>query len=176
MSLHGRLSVVIPVKPPHASALLHRLKGTPRGADSPLHLVEGTHLARFSVVDRLPGEPPSDDTAYLLFSSWFDGEADYYIDRLYERREDLAPVWEACFGYDRVHDQKSFRRWILAHRIEVGFAFDDHELTVDEVQSRLQLRYEVGNFAVWAQGQDAETLQAAWKAAFPLSRFPAAKR
>jgi hypothetical protein len=172
-AVNGRLSVLIPVKPRSREDLAKELRKMD-GELSPLAGVEDTHVARFAFVDRLDSEPPTDDTSYLLFSSWFDRDDDEYdrgddkyLRNLYAVRRKLNPIWRTCFGYDEEFSLDDFQRWMLAHRIEVGFAFDDHQLTVDEARRYLALREQVAAFAVRAQAEEwsAEELRREWRAA-----------
>jgi hypothetical protein len=161
-AVHGRLSVLIPVKPRSKEDLakgLHEANSKP----SPLAGVEGTHVARFVFVDGLDSEPPTDDTSYLLFSSWFDGGERKYLGNLYAAKR-LKPIWQTCFGYDPEFSPDDFRRWMLARRIKVGFAFDDHQLTVEEAGRYLELRKKVAAFAVRAQAEEwsAAELRKQW--------------
>ena len=81
------------------------LAALPAGEGSPLTRVTATHTARWVIVSRLPyfGVPASPDalrSAYLLFTSNFDGTLDDYLDALVAAMpETIERIYRHCVGF-----------------------------------------------------------------------------
>ena len=168
----GTLSVLTPVAESEVEALRDDLASLPEGAESPLARVAGTHIARWSVVPCLHGkdEHEIDATAYLLFTSWFDGPAEAYPEALLAgMAAEAHAIWRHCSGYPGIWNALAFRRYLLDHRLTPGLALGGYPgATVDEVLSALELRESIAAFAVDSQGMGANQLRNAWQERFPL--------
>jgi hypothetical protein len=155
------LTVMTRVEDGHVDALkreLERLRG------QPLRLPEGTHFARWAVVDHLRPPPTRevDPTSYLLFSAWFDRPRHEFLFGLYDSLETRAQsIWGHC-GLD-VGDRPKFERELLAHEVNPGSKFHAYDgVTVDEVYNARGCAERLSRFAIKHQGSDAQALQSAW--------------
>jgi hypothetical protein len=147
-ALHGKtfgLTLLSPILPdartisPKA-ALTRYLASIPTGAESPLARVSTTHLARWTVISAPPyeGFPATPDhfkSAYLLFTSNFDGDLDPYLDLLADAiPETVAGVWQHCIGFPGLADRTAFRRYMHRCHIETALVFSGYpNATVEEV-------------------------------------------
>jgi len=89
----------------HAQELRAILASLPRGQRSPFALVDGTHTARWFVVDDLvseaiPGREDHLNSKYLVFIADFDGPLEQYVSSLVAAIPDVIDsVWSHCVGY-----------------------------------------------------------------------------
>jgi hypothetical protein len=164
------ISSLTPVLAGRKAELEEELARLPHGTGSPLARVTGTHFARWVVVPYLQdrrGEP-LDDTSYLLFTSWFDGPAEAYLDVLMERmRSEADAIWAYCVGYPGTGSAADFRAYLLAHRIEPSYPFVAYPgVTVGHILACLELRDQLAAFAVVAQGSEPAQLRRSWAETF----------
>src|SRR5438105_12252458 len=98
----------------YTDALRQALAELENGPGSPFTQVPATHLARLVVYDDLPFEavPAHEDhlrSAYLLFTSNFDGDLEPYLESMRTRIPDAVDrVWRHCIGYPGTSDAASF--------------------------------------------------------------------
>jgi hypothetical protein len=158
------LTILLRIEPGRAQRLradLHALNG-----DSPFAAIDGTHFARFVVIDRLAFEgrvqdAPDTRGELLLFSAVVD-EADWdgYLARL--RHPRLQPVWDACAGSDAA----SFGAWMRANQLRPQAFYWHYDATVAEVDRALKRQAQVRDFALRHQYATAPDLRAAFSAEF----------
>jgi hypothetical protein len=167
----GSLSALTPVLPGQEGQLEAELARLPPGAESPLARVPGTHFGRWLVVPYLQDRRgrPADETSYLLFSSWFDGPVDAYLDTVRESMQSEADaIWGHCVGYPGSDDPGAFAAYLFAHRIKPSYPFAAYrEASVEHVRHCLELRQRLIDFAVAHQGSEAGERQRAWRKTFP---------
>jgi hypothetical protein len=164
------LSVLTPVASERVEALEHALGALPARDRSPLARLENTHFARWAIVDplELRGRKPPDAPHYLLFTSWFDGPVDDYLDALCERLPvEVDAIWAHCDGYPGLGDRARFKRYLLEHRVNPGLYAVGNEATVERVQAALHLREEVQAFVLESRRLDDAELQRRWRERFP---------
>ena len=182
MSANGRnvsgqaysLTVLTPVHAERVNALAQRLNTLPRGDESPLARVRGTHFARWVVIDNVVYEGPPqrrDSLAAprLLFTSNFDGTLDPYLEEMrMGMAEEADAIWQHCVGYPGRDDSKAWAAWFRNHQIDSSLFFAAYgDQTVGEVRANLDLRARLMSFAIEAQGLDPAQLQARFHEAFP---------
>jgi hypothetical protein len=161
------LTVLTPIVDGHAPELTAHLDALPEGDASPLARVPGTHLGRWVVIDQVKhqghGQRHRDSLAAprLLFTSNFDGDLDPYLERLRTGLgEDADAIWGHCRGYPGHQDRAGFARWLRMHEIEAALffaAYGSH--TVEQVHANLDKRARLIEFALEAQGLEAEQLK-----------------
>jgi hypothetical protein len=145
--------------------LRKRLEALPKGADSPLSKVTGTHLARWSIVSPLPykdTETNIDSTSYLLFTSWFDGSTSAYTRALKAELGRVADeIWGNCVGYP-LHpgstDIGEFWTYLVRHSIKPHLAFGGYRESISEVLAALELRDQLKPMVVGESGMDTAAL------------------
>lgn len=149
------------------------LEALPVGADSPFARVSTLHLARVQIFRALVHQGPKQtktDTlehAHLVFTSTIDGDLDPYLDRLATLVPECDEWWGHCAGYPGRDDRSAFRSWIRSIQARPGlFRSAMPDAKVGEVREALALREQVLDFAVEAQGLDAETLLQRFRATF----------
>jgi hypothetical protein len=166
----GTLSALTPVLPGREQQLEAVLGRLPPGTQSPLARVARIHFARWVVVPYFQDRrgQPLDPTSYLLFSSWFDGSVEAYLDSLRESmRSEADAIWSNCVGYPRTDSPAEFRAYLLAHRIVPSYPFAAYPgETVAHVRAGLKLRKRLVAFAAASQGRGAEELQRSWRETF----------
>jgi hypothetical protein len=159
------LTVLTPILDGHAAELTAHLEALPEGEASPLARVPGTHLGRWVVIDQVKyqghGQRHRDalNASRLLFTSNFDGELDPYLEKLQTGLgEDADAVWGHCRGYPG--RGAGFASWLKAHQLEAALffaAYGGH--TVEQVHANLDKRTRLIEFALEAQGLEAEELR-----------------
>lgn len=148
------------------------LRALPRGPESPVARLPRTHLARWVVIDRLPGDAPEPDRLdrpYLLFTACVDGDARSYARELAERlRPELDAIWGRCAGYPGSADPAAFADWLLAHHVRTSFFVSAYpKATVQDVHNALAAREQILGFALRAQSMDAQGRLDAFRSTFP---------
>jgi hypothetical protein len=158
----GCITAFIPVIDAHKA----RLPVDLQALMNPLPTVpEGTHFARWCVIAKL--ELPKkydDDTSYLVFSAWFDGQPREYLEALYKQlgQARATQIWRNCgFGGG---DAQAFANYMLRYRVNPGSAFAAYDrVTVEEVLAALHLWERFHGFAVTAQtGSRVTSLKQTW--------------
>lgn len=139
---------------------------------SPFAALPQTHFARWVIIRdwvNSRAQPRQDHLGcpYLIFTSNLHGSIDAYLDALCARAE-AAAIWSHCAGAPQPASGAALKAYLLHNQIDTGFfvaAYPD--ASVEEVHASLALREELIAFAVSSQGMDAETLQRAFREAFP---------
>ncbi|QKW06197.1 hypothetical protein HUT18_07055 [Streptomyces sp. NA04227] len=164
-----------PILPGRTAALQDYLDGLPGGEDSPLARMGTTHFARWIVLRDLvhQGPPQRRDTlqsSYLVFVSNFDGSLDRYLTELLARMgAEADAIWGNCVGYPGTDDVSAFIAYLKHNQIETtAFLPAYPHATVAKVREALELRRQMAEFAVGAQGKDPAALRQAF-----FTRFPA---
>ena len=160
----GSLTTLIPVAECRRQELRQALQSL---TEPPSPVPAATHFARWCVVDRLkmPSRYGSDPTSYLLFSAWFDGEAQDYAGALHERMgaERAEAIWAHCgFGGG---GPESFSDYLMKHRVEAGSDFSGYEgVSVSEVHAALAQWESFHSFASHSQSPalNAANLLTTW--------------
>jgi len=167
------LTVLAPIERGREGALRSRLQGVPSGAESPLACVPGTHFARWVIVPALVYQGPPQrhdqlDSAYLLFTSNFDGPLEPYLDALCGSMADAADaIWGHCLGWPGSADPKRAKDYLRRNRVATSlFVAGYPQATLTEVLAALELRERVTGFAIRAQGLDADALGREWRREF----------
>ena len=170
------LTVLTSILDGHAAELTAHLDALPEGDDSPLARVPGTPLGRWVVIDHVRyqghGQRHRDalKASRLLFTSNFDGDLDAYLEKLRTGLgEDADAIWGHCRGYPGHEDRAGFAAWLRAHEIEAALffaAYGGH--TVEQVHADLDKRTRLIEFALEAQGLEADELRSRF-----MERFPA---
>jgi hypothetical protein len=155
LGLLGTFCALLPVT--DEDALRAELGGWRHGEGSPLAQVPGTHFARFVV---LPGsrresaaQPAGDlPSPLLLFSAFFDGDAELWLEALCAAMPDAADrVWRHCAGHPGhpARHGRAFRRWLLAHRAPATAVFGAYpDASVADVREALAFRERFRAFAL----------------------------
>jgi hypothetical protein len=159
------LTVLTPILDGHATELTAHLEALPEGGDSPLARVPGTHLGRWVVIDQVKyqghGQRHRDALAAsrLLFTSNFDGELDPYLQKLQTGLgEDADAIWGHCRGYPG--RGAGFAPWLKAHQLEAALFFAAYGgQTLEQVHANLDKRTRLIEFALEAQGLEADELR-----------------
>lgn len=167
------LMVMTPVREGEEQALVSCLEELPTGTESALARLGTTHLARWLVLHDLvyQGPPQERDTlgsAYLVFTSNFDGDLQTYLEGLRTHLPAEADaVWGHCIGYPGSDDADAFAAYLRHNQIDTSFFFSAYpESTVSDVTEALDLRERITAFAIRVQGRPAEELSAAYAAEF----------
>jgi hypothetical protein len=164
------LSVLTPVVSGCEKTLSYALKHLPTGLDSPLDKVPNTHMARWSIVAPLPYKnrpkrrPTINDTSYLLFTSWFDGDTYGYIRELGVRLGKVADdVWGNCVAYPGSRDDRAFSDYMVEHSIRPLLAFGGYPQSVMEVRAADELHSLLENSVAEAAMLDIVELEKRWR-------------
>jgi hypothetical protein len=167
------LTVFAPILEGHEADVRAVIEGLAVGPDSPLARLDTLHFSRLQIIGELvyQGEPQKPDTlssAWLVFTSSFDGELDPYLDTLCARLGDEADAWwRHCAGYPGTADPAAFKRYIRAHQIDSSLVASAYpHATVADVLESLALRERIVDFAADAQGLDAAALQQRFRETF----------
>jgi hypothetical protein len=176
------LTVLAPIEPGHEPSLAATLRSVRENDPGAFERVEGTHFARWVIVDHLRHEgrrPPRAELArtWLLFSCVLDGLPRPYLERLAAGMADVADaVWSHCVGYPApvAANVPGFKAWIEDHQLETAAFFAPYgAASVGEVRAALRCRAAVADFAVSMQGAPREVLHSAFRCRFadPRSRL-----
>lgn len=149
--------------------LLAALAALPKGPDSPLAALPGTHFARFVIVPDLvvrsgTATPDEAATRYLLFSACFDGKLDDYLWAICECIPETADeIWGACDRYPGSADWNEFADWVEANRIRTNaFTGGYLDASLEKVGEALRQREWLRDFALRARGKEPVELRAAF--------------
>jgi hypothetical protein len=158
---------------PAADELEAYLAALPRGAKSPFARLPTLHTARVQLFRQLVHQGPEQrhtdllQNAHLVFTSTIDGPLDPYLDAFASVVPECDEWWGRCAGYPGRADPVAFRAYIRSLQARPGlFQSAIPEATVADVRSAVELREQVIDFAVEAQGLDAATLQARFRSTF----------
>lgn len=167
------LTVFTRVLPGEVDELQTYIDTLPLGADSPLARLDTLHLSRIQIFRALvhqgPAQRRTDELrhAHLLFTSTIDGDVDAYLDALAAKVPEADGWWGSCAGYPGRADSGAFRTWIHAHRVRTNlFASAMPRATVADVRQAVAVRRRVLEFAITAQGLDAQQLLQRFRSEF----------
>jgi hypothetical protein len=163
------LTALIPIRAGEDDALRAHLRALPRGRESPLARLDGLHVARWVVIDRLPIDPPQADVLaapQLLFTACVDADAGASVRALPAALgADLDAIWGRCEGYPGA---ARFAPWLLAHHLPTTFFVSAYpDTTVGGVRGALGAREQALAFALRAQDLAPEERLAAFREQFP---------
>jgi hypothetical protein len=161
------------VLPGHADDLEAYLAALPRGASSPFARLDGLHTARVQLFRSLVHQGSKQRHAdvlqntHLVFTSTIDGSLDLYLNALASQVPECDEWWGRCAGYPGRSDLAAFRAYVRSIQASPGlFQSAIPDATVGDVRSALELREQVIDFAVEAQGLDAAALQTRFRSLF----------
>jgi hypothetical protein len=150
----------------HTKAIRRLLLDLPTGSASPLARVDTTHLARWVVVDDVADEgyPAAEDhlkSAYLLFTSNFDGTLDAYLDAMVERIPEVVDgLWKHCAGYPGLQNRGAFKKYMRRCQVKTTFFFPAYpQATLAEVRRALALQRGFVDLFIANQGKPAAVQQ-----------------
>ena len=157
----------------HAEDVEAYLSALPIGPESPFARIGTLHIARVHLFRALVHQGPRQsktDTlqhAHVVFTSTIDGELDPYLEQLRVLVPECDGWWGHCVGYPGRSDAGAFRGWVRSIQARPGlFRSAMPNATVAEVHEALALGEQVIDFAVDAQGVDAQTLRARFRGTF----------
>lgn len=175
----GRLSTlttIAPIKAQEAQAVRGYLWAMDAGAASgPLARFRRTHFARWVILDHLVyegGDQQRDqlDTAYLLFTSVFDGDQDSYLAEMCAAMGDeVDAIWGRCVAFPAAgaKDAARFGAWMRRNQVNAAlFYAAQPSAPLADVLESVALRKKLIEFATQAQGMDAAALAAAFQDRF----------
>ena len=149
------------------------LGALPVGADSPFARIGTLHIARVQLFRALVHQGPKQtktDTlqhTHLVFTSTIDGDLEPYLEQLRERVPECDEWWGRCVNYPGRGSAKAFRDYVRSIQARPGlFRSAMPDASVTEVRTALALRERVIDFAVEAQGLNADQLRERFRATF----------
>ncbi len=170
--VHYALTVFAPVTPGHETAAREAIDALAWGEASPLARLEQLHYSRLQIFDHLvhPGPKVKPDhltTNYMVFTATISGDAEAFLDAICERLPAEADSWWShCIGYPGTSDRIAFKRYMRAHQLLSSSFASSFQGSVPEVLESLDARRRVVDFAIAAQGLDAEELHRRFYATF----------
>ncbi len=122
------------------------------------------HAARWTIVERVPGDPAALRSPVLLFESNFNGDWAQYIDAFaYVIPERMAGVWWTSWGWPGARPAGPFKAYIRGNEHEAEHFYAAYpEATVTEVLAALELRRRYDRFAGEAAGLSPAEFDRAW--------------
>jgi hypothetical protein len=152
-------TTLTPIVPGREADLRRTLAELPTGEGSPLERVPRTHVARWVVLEYLGmGDPARRRRlrpALLLFSAAVDGPVEPWLTGLFAGLGPTAnAVWSHCSRWPQTPERTAAANWLLEHRIRHTVPFLGHPTaTVKEILHGLEVRDQLGRFAVRAQAE-----------------------
>jgi hypothetical protein len=164
----------------HVEAVRRALAELPLGPGSPFTRVSATHLTRLVVIDDVPFEwvPAKEDhlrSAYLLFTSNFDGALDPYLEAMRLTMADaIDRIWGRCVAFPGTQDAAAFRDYMHKCQVETTFFFGAYpEYPTEKVRRALDASRRLADFVVsHQQSNDDQLLQDFRRFAKELERAP----
>ena len=122
------------------------------------------HAARWTVVERIPGDPAPLRSPMLLFESNFNGDWAQYIDAFaYVIPERMAGVWWTSWGWPGARPAGPFKAYIRGNEHEAAHFYAAYPgATVTEVLAALELRSHYERFAGEAAALAPAEFDRAW--------------
>jgi hypothetical protein len=155
----------------YAAIVKGLLRALPLDEYSPFAQVPNTYLCRMFVLDDVffEGHPAGEDhlkSKYLVFIAELHGVLDTYLQGLWQHAEhSVRELWQFCLGFEQVHDAASFVRYLKKCQVETTFYFNgSNDQPLAEQLKALYVKQELSKFAHEHQGEDAATLQRAFRA------------
>lgn len=153
-----------------ATLMRDRLRNLPVDEDSPFALVPNLYLCRMFVLDDVffQGHPAAEDhlrSKYLVFVAEIHGELEPFLKGLWQHAEpSIRSLWQLCIGFQSVSSAREFVQYIQRCQVETTFYFNgSNDLSPAEQLKGLYLKQELAKFARAHQGQDAASLQRAFR-------------
>jgi hypothetical protein len=151
------LQVWTPILPGHEAPLRALLEGMDPDA-SPLAKVPRTHMGRWLIVPDMPVPPGTDlhdplGTAFLVFTSDFDGDVDSYLHELVALMpREAAEIWSHCIGCPQPAEGAALKAYLHRNKVDSGVAFAAYpDASVAQVRGALDKRARLREFLVRAQ-------------------------
>ena len=121
------------------------------------------HFARWTIVDRLPGEDLK--RAHLLFESNFNGTWSQYIDAFsYVVPTELGAIWRWCYGFPGPIPAGPFKADIARHEYSAAHFYAAYpEASTTMVAGALEVRGRLDDLRRRARGMDAAEFDEAWR-------------
>jgi hypothetical protein len=158
------------VPPSRIDQIRQFLDGLETGAGSPFARLTEHHFVRFAVLDDVffEGYPAKVDhlqSAYLMFTSDFNGDLDAYLRRLVlEVPEVIEGIWGHCYGFPGTADPAKFIEYIKRCQLTTTLYFADNpSTTVEQVLRALDVQRRMIGFIEATQGLPAAPLQDAFR-------------
>lgn len=122
----------------------------------PLRAISFIHFAKWSVVDRLPGDPRKLQTPVLLFESNFDVPLARYVDAFaYVLTQRMRAVWCRAHGYPGLLPTDQFTQWVQRNSIESDYYYCAYpDATTNMVRAGLAVRDRLTQFAAEQRGEE----------------------
>jgi len=169
----GMLTVLTPILPGQEEELHEYLLEMQQRDQSPFQRVGNTHFARWVIIDKLGddgGSAPRDvlQSQYLLFTAVFDGTPNHYVESLGAQMiPEAHEIWGHCVGYPGTQDSAAFRTYLRHNQIDATLFFAAYPgASLPDVLQSLALREKLIEFAVMAQGLEAQPLYEAYRNTF----------
>lgn len=150
----------------YIESLRHYLANMRQAGGGPFARAPITHFSRFVVIDRLGynGEPSKAEqlqSAYLLWTSCFNGDLPTYLQGLRDTMEqELDAIFQHCVAYEDYPGNDGFLRYVKRCQVTTSFLFADYpDATVEDVLNGLQVCHAFIPFAEENQESDAKTLR-----------------
>jgi hypothetical protein len=166
------LTVLTPVDPGRVHDVEAILAGLPR-RPSPFARVRSVHFARWvMMLDFLsdPSQPAPQHlpAPYLLLSATFDGSLDDFLAELTTQLPDeTEAIYRCCIGAPEPARGAPLHAYLRHNQVETGLFFSAYpDATVETVMQALNMRQQVINFGVAAQGMSPEDLLNAFRREF----------
>lgn len=142
------------------------LANLPRDETSPLAKTAVTHFSRFVIVDKLAYncEPLLADhlqSAYLLWTSCFNGDLDTWLDIVWQNMEsELQSILGCCVVYEEYSGLQGFKNYVKRCQITTSFLFADYQNdTLVDVLEGLKLKKHFNEFIINNQQSDEASLK-----------------
>ena len=154
----------------HAQLLRATLAKLPTGRHGPFARVDGTHTARWFVVDDLvseaiPARQDHLDSRYLVFIADFDGPLEQYVSSLVESIPDVIDsVWSHCVGYPGSHRPLAVLDYVRDCQVNTTLYFGGYPgATVDDALRALFVQRSMIEFVEQTRSLPSGELQAAFR-------------
>ncbi len=114
-----------------------------------LRTISFIHFARWSLLDRLPGETADLPTPVLLFESNFDVPLARYADAFaYTMKWRMRSVWRLAFGYPGLLPTDRFTKWVEHNSIDADHYYTAYpDATTTMVRAGLTVQSGLEGFA-----------------------------
>jgi trans-aconitate methyltransferase len=130
---------------------------------APLRTQSFIHMAHWSLVDRLAGQPLGRTALY--FESNFDSSMDEYVDVFVEAVPwRMRTVWAGGVGYPGLYPSDEYQEWSKAHAHSVQHYFSGYpEATTAEVAAAVRVDDALRPFVERAHDMDDEQFDEAYR-------------
>jgi hypothetical protein len=159
----------------HAARIRRVLDHQPPDHRGAMAAVPHTYFCRFLVLDDViyQGAPYVEEhlqSKYLVFTATVFGDLEPYLRGMWINAAPFArEIWQSCVGFDRVHDEAAFARYLLQCQVNTALFFNgsinkgaiDHPPA--EQLKALYVQQEFARFVSDHQGMPARELQQAFQ-------------